>query len=54
MHSLKLSDALFRAGRAYEFLPLVGMTHMVTEPAANEMLYERIMNRFDQTLRPLP
>ena len=52
MHSLKLSDALFRAGRPYEFLPLVGMTHMVTEPTANEMLYGRIMGQFDRVLRP--
>ncbi len=52
MHSLKLSDALFRAGRPYEFLPLVGMTHMVTEPTANEMLYERIMSNFDRVLKP--
>ncbi|MBL9123936.1 MAG: S9 family peptidase, partial [Planctomycetaceae bacterium] len=51
LHSLKLTDALFRAGKTFEFLPLVGMTHMVTEPAANEMLYGRIMEGFDRALR---
>jgi dipeptidyl-peptidase-4 len=50
-HSLKLSSALFRAGREHEFLPLVGMTHMVTEPTANEMLYERILSYFDAHLK---
>lgn len=52
LHSLKLSDALFRANRQHEFLPLAGMTHMVTEPAAHEMLYERIIECFDRHLRP--
>lgn len=52
LHSLKLADALFRAGRPYEFLPLVGMTHMVTEPTAHQRLYERIMECFDRELRP--
>src|SRR5215813_6364916 len=28
LHSLQLSDALFRAGRKHEFLPLSGFTHM--------------------------
>jgi dipeptidyl-peptidase-4 len=52
LHSLKLSNALFRANRRHEFLPLVGMTHMVTEPAAHQMLYERIIDCFDRELRP--
>ena len=28
-HSLKLADALFRAGRRFEFLPLPGVTHQI-------------------------
>lgn len=51
-HSLKLSSALFRAGREHEFLPLVGMTHMVTDPTATQMLYQRILACFDRALRP--
>jgi dipeptidyl-peptidase-4 len=32
VHSYKLVDALNRAGRAYEFLPLPGQTHAVSKP----------------------
>src|SRR5262245_55300178 len=36
-HTLKLSDALFRAGRPFEVLPLPGVTHLVTaDPVAFE------------------
>jgi dipeptidyl-peptidase-4 len=43
LHSLKLSDALFRAGRHHEFLPLTGFTHMVPEPLTTQRLEERIV-----------
>jgi dipeptidyl-peptidase-4 len=33
-HALKLGDALFRAGRRYELLPIAGATHLVPEPVA--------------------
>ncbi len=52
MHSLKLADALFRAGRPFELLPLAGFTHMVPDPLVNERLYERIMAFFATHLRP--
>jgi dipeptidyl-peptidase-4 len=42
VHSLKLCDALFRAGKEFEFLPLSGFTHMVTDPVVTERLYTRI------------
>lgn len=42
-HSLKLADALFRAGKRFEFLPLPGFTHMVPDPVVTERLYTRIM-----------
>jgi dipeptidyl-peptidase-4 len=45
-HGLKLSDALFRAGKAHEFLPLAGATHMVTEPAMVEQEYLRMAEFF--------
>ena len=43
LHSLKLSDALFRAGRPHEFLPLTGFTHMVPEPVTMQRLEETII-----------
>ena len=50
MHSLKLADALMRDGRDFEFLPLPGFTHMVTEPAVTRRLYLRILEQFDRHL----
>ena len=51
MHSLKLADALFRAGRDFELLPLSGLTHMVPDPLVTERLYTRIMRFFDQNVK---
>ncbi len=52
MHSLKLADRLFRAGRDYELLPLPGFTHMVPDPVVVQSLYTRIMRFFDAHLEP--
>jgi dipeptidyl-peptidase-4 len=41
-HSLKLADALFRARRDFEMLPLSGLTHMVPDPIVTERLWSRI------------
>ncbi len=46
MHSLKLTDALFRAGRPYELLVLPGFTHMVPDAAVQRSLQERILAFF--------
>src|SRR5690606_10765090 len=43
-HALKMSDALFRAGRDHDFLPLAGFTHMVPDPLVTTRLYERIVS----------
>ncbi len=43
-HSLKLADALFRAGKPFEFLPLAGYTHMLPDPLVTRRLYTRIMS----------
>ncbi len=51
MHSLKLADALFRAGRPFELVPLAGFTHIVYDPLVNERLYERIMGFFGTHLQ---
>ncbi|HET9235179.1 MAG TPA: prolyl oligopeptidase family serine peptidase, partial [Candidatus Eisenbacteria bacterium] len=49
-HSIKLCDALYRAGKPFEFVPLVGFTHMVTDPRVTEMLQERIATFFIREL----
>jgi dipeptidyl-peptidase-4 len=41
-HTLKLTDALFRAGRDFEVLPLPGITHMYTaDPTVTERLWAK-------------
>jgi dipeptidyl-peptidase-4 len=49
-HTLKLADALFRAGRDFDLLPLSGLTHMVPEPVVNQQLYGRFARYFQQHL----
>jgi dipeptidyl-peptidase 4 len=49
-HTLKLSDALFRAGRPHELLPLSGLTHMVPDPLVTQRQYERVMDHFKRHL----
>ncbi|MEM8963833.1 MAG: alpha/beta fold hydrolase [Acidobacteriota bacterium] len=50
VHALKMSDALFRAGKDHDFLPLAGFTHMVPDPLVVERLYTRVMSFFDEHL----
>lgn len=50
LHSLKLSDALFKAGKPHSVLPLTNFTHMVPEPLVTQRLYERIATWFKETL----
>lgn len=49
-HSLKLADALFRAGKDFEILPLPSLTHMVPDPLVNERLWSRIVRFFQKNL----
>ncbi len=49
-HTLKLTDALFRAGKDFEVLPLSGLTHMVPDPVVTQRLYARIAGHFRQHL----
>jgi dipeptidyl-peptidase-4 len=49
-HSLRLVDALFRAGKEFDLLPLSGLTHMVPDPVVNEQLYSRIVLHFKKHL----
>jgi dipeptidyl-peptidase 4 len=49
-HSLKLSDALYRAGKPHAFLPLSGLTHMTPEPLVVERRFEWMMRFFEENL----
>jgi dipeptidyl-peptidase-4 len=49
-HTLKLANALFRAGREFELLPLSSMTHMTPDPVVREQLYSRIARYFQTHL----
>jgi len=42
VHSLKLTDALFKAGKRFEFVPLAGQTHAVSRPEFVVPLHKRI------------
>lgn len=52
LHTLKLSEALFRAGKTFELLPLSGLTHMVPDPVVKERLYDRILQTLSAALHP--
>ncbi len=49
-HSLKLADALFRAGKDFEVLPLSGLTHMVPDPVVTQRLWGRCADFFHKHL----
>ena len=46
VHSLRLIEALFAAGRPFEFLPLAGSTHVLADPLAVERLWKRVRELF--------
>jgi dipeptidyl-peptidase-4 len=50
-HSIQLSQALFEAGKPFNFLPLLG-THMVSEPLLRLRRQTRIIEFFDAELKP--
>lgn len=50
LHTLKLSDALFRAGKPHSVLPLSNFTHMVPEPLVMQRQLERVATFFKETL----
>jgi len=51
-HSLKMSNALFRAGKVHDFLALSDFTHMVADPLVTTRLYQRIVDYFLKHLAP--
>jgi dipeptidyl-peptidase 4 len=52
-HSVQLSEALFQAGKDFNFLPLLG-THMVSEPLLRLRRQTRVIDFFDAELKPRP
>ena len=50
LHSLKLCDALFRAGKPFEFVPLAGFTHMVPDPLVTNRLYGRVASFLEKNV----
>jgi dipeptidyl-peptidase 4 len=52
VHTLKLSDALFRAGKPHALLPLSDFTHMVADPLVTERLQQRIVDHLRAALQP--
>jgi dipeptidyl-peptidase 4 len=49
-HSMQLSEALFNAGKTFNFLPLLG-THMVSDPLLRLRRQTRIIEFFDGVLK---
>jgi hypothetical protein len=47
---LQLSEALFNAGKTFNFLPLLG-THMVSDPLLRLRRQTRIVEFFDSVLK---
>ncbi len=50
LHSLKLADALFRAGAPATFVPLANVTHLAADPSTFERLAEMEARFFRETL----
>lgn len=50
LHSLKLADALTRAGKDFEYLPLLSMTHGVSDATLRRRLEERCLRFFKRHL----
>ena len=49
-HALKLANALFQAGRPFEFLPLTRTTHLPHEPHLMLRYYQRVFEFFRRNL----
>ena len=49
-HAIDLADALLRAGKPFEFVPLARQTHSPREPELLARYYERIFRFFAASL----
>ena len=52
LHSLRLCDALFRAGARFELVPLRGYTHMVADSVGVTQVNQRTIRHFRRNLGP--
>ena len=50
LHSIKLADALFRAGAPAAFVPLANVTHLAADPDTAERLAEMEIRFFRENL----
>lgn len=50
VHGLKMADALFRAGKRFDFLPLSNQTHMVSKPEFVIPMWTRVVDYFEEHL----
>jgi dipeptidyl-peptidase 4 len=50
-NSLKLAEALFRKNRPFEFLPVVGETHLFTTPELFALVYRRMVAFLSREVR---
>lgn len=51
-HSIRMADALTRAGKNYEFIPLMSQTHGVASPLLIERMHQQIASFFKRNLPP--
>lgn len=49
-HSLRLVNALYLANQRLDFQPIVGQTHIVSDPAYRAILYGRVVDYFEKHL----
>jgi dipeptidyl-peptidase 4 len=52
-HALGLADALLRANKPFELVPLLGQTHMIVDPGVQQAYWRRIFGFFRQHLGTL-
>ena len=50
LHGLKFAEAMARAGRPVEFMPLIGQTHMVSDPERSAAALKRTAEYFREHL----
>jgi dipeptidyl-peptidase-4 len=50
VHGLKIANALFAAGKDFDFLPLSNQTHMVRDPEVVVPLWTRVVDYFEEHL----
>ena len=49
-HTLRLTDALFRAGKEFDVLPLPSLTHMASDPVVTERMWTKVAGYFQKHL----